>query len=125
MRQILAIIFLYAVRACGQQPEMLWIVPPDARLEVAGLPWYGENGGELFRLPARLKDTLPRSVWNLGMSPSGGRFRFRTDTNKLAIRLEYPSPPNMANMHAFGQTGTDLYLNGVYAGTAVAGKDAT
>ena len=104
--------------------ETTWIAPPDPRLEVDGLPWFAENGGEFFRLPVRLKDTLPQAVWNLGNSPSGGRIRFRTDSNTLAVRVEYPSPPNMANMHAFGQTGVDLYLDGVYRGTTIAGKEA-
>jgi lysophospholipase L1-like esterase len=30
----------------------------------------------------------------------------------------------MANMHAFGQTGVDLYIDGVYRNTAIAGKDS-
>ena len=30
----------------------------------------------------------------------------------------------MANMHAFGQTGVDLYLDGAYLSTAIAPKDA-
>jgi lysophospholipase L1-like esterase len=30
----------------------------------------------------------------------------------------------MSNMHAFGQTGVDLYADGIYRGTAIAGKDA-
>src|SRR6266536_914266 len=115
--------FLFLLAAVTRA-ETTWIGPPDPRLEVDGLPWFAENEGEFFRLPLRLKDTLPKAVWNLGNSPSGGRIRFRTDSNTLAIRVEYPSPPNMANMHAFGQTGVDLYLDGVYRGTAIAGKDA-
>jgi hypothetical protein len=101
-----------------------WLPPQDARFEIRGLPWLAENKGEMIRLPLRLKDALPPSVWNLGLSPSGGRIRFRTDSTRLAIQLEYPSPPNMANMHAFGQTGVDLYLDGVYRSTATAPKDA-
>ncbi len=101
-----------------------WIPATDPRLDVRGLPWLAENKGELIRLPQRLKDELPPPVWNLGLSPSGGRIRFRTNSTRLAIRLEYPSPPNMANMHAFGQTGVDLYLDGVYRSTATAPKDA-
>jgi lysophospholipase L1-like esterase len=89
-----------------------------------GLPWYAENGGELFRLPAKLKDTYRQPVWELAQSPSGGRIRFRTNTSILAIRLEYPEPPSMKNMHAFGQTGVDLYADGVYRGTATADRDA-
>ena len=98
--------------------------PTDSRIEVRGLPWLSENGGELVRLPSRLKDQVPPAVWQLGQSPSGARIRFRTDSTRIAIRLAYPSPPNMANMHAFGQTGVDLYVDGVYRSTAIAPKDA-
>jgi hypothetical protein len=77
----------------------------------------------LIRFPLRLKDALPKAVWSLAQSPSGGRIRFRTDSSSLAIRLDYPSPPNMRNMHAFGQTGVDLYLDGVYRSTAIAPQD--
>lgn len=101
-----------------------WIAPQDARFTINGLPWISENKGELIRLPKRLEAQLPKAVWNLGLSPSGGRIRFRTDSTRVAIRLEYPSAPNMANMHAFGQTGVDLYLDGAYRSTAIAPKDA-
>lgn len=59
-----------------------WITPPDPRLPVHGLPWYAENSGEAIRLPQRLKASLPPAVWNLGLSPSGGRLRFRTDSTR-------------------------------------------
>jgi len=101
-----------------------WIPLPSSQVQMDGLPWYAENGGELFRLPTKLKDTYPKSVWGLAHSPSGGRIRFRTNTSILAIRLEYPEPHNMKNMHAFGQTGVDLYADGVYRGTAIDDRDA-
>jgi hypothetical protein len=63
-------------------------------------------------------------VWGLAKSPAGGRIRFRTDSSKVAVKLEYPSAPNMANMHAFGQTGVDLYVDGIYIATATADKEA-
>ncbi len=108
----------------GEDASLHWIPLSTANVEVDGLPWYGENGGELFRLPVRLKDTYRKPVWDLAKSPSGGRIRFRTNSTALAIRLEYPEPPDMSNMHAFGQTGVDLYADGVYRGTAIADKDA-
>ena len=115
---------LIALPAIAQTAGVRWIAPNDSPLEIDGLPWFGENHGEWFRLPMRLADTLPKSVWNLGNSPSGGRIRFRTDSNVIAIRLEYRSGPDMTNMHAFGQTGVDLYLDGVYRGTAIAKRDS-
>ena len=108
----------------AQEAPMRWMQIPNQQMEVDGLPWYGENGGELFRLPAKLKDTYRKPVWDLAQSPSGGRIRFRTNSAALAIRLEYPGPPGMRNMHAFGQTGVDLYTDGVYRGTAIDGSDA-
>jgi hypothetical protein len=103
---------------------LTWIAPQDARLSIHGLPWLAENKGELIRLPRRLEPELPKAVWNLGLSPSGARIRFRTNSSKLAIKLTYPSAPNMINMHAYGQTGVDLYIDGAYKGTAIAPKDA-
>jgi lysophospholipase L1-like esterase len=104
----------------AEEASLRWIQLPNPQLEVNGLPWYSENGGELFRLPAKLKETYRKPVWDLAQSPSGGRIRLRTNSTTLAIRLEYPGPPAMTNMHAFGQTGVDLYADGVYRGTAIA-----
>lgn len=123
MRLLIALLALLCP-LLGETPELNWIAPNDARMEINGLAWFAENGGEWFRLPIRLKDTLPPAVWNLGRSPSGARVRFRTDSNVLAVRVEYDSPPDMVNLHAFGQTGVDLYLDGIYRGTAIAKKDS-
>jgi lysophospholipase L1-like esterase len=110
-------------RLTAQEAQPLnWVTLPNEQIDVAGLPWYGENGGELFRLPVKLAASYRPPVWELGQSPSGGRIRFRTNSTTVAIRLEYPSGPGMANMQAFGQTGVDLYADGVYRATATAGK---
>ena len=108
----------------AQDAPVRWTQIPSQHMEIKGLPWYGENGGELFRLPVKLKDTYRQPVWDLAQSPSGGRIRFRTNSGSLAIRLEYPGPPGMRNMHAFGQTGVDLYADGIYRGTAIDAGDA-
>jgi lysophospholipase L1-like esterase len=123
----LAFSLLIAAQLCplvAADAPLHWITLPSSQVQVNGLAWYGENGGELFRLPVRLKDTYRQPVWDLAQDPSGGRIRFRTDSSVLAIRLEYPEPPGMKNMHAFGQTGVDLYADGVYRGTAIADRDS-
>jgi len=114
----------FAAPLLPAEPERRWLTVPTAELEIDGLPWFGRNGGEFFRLPVSLQDKFRPPVWNLAMSPSGARVRFRTDSTALAVRLEWPSAPSMNNMHAFGQTGVDLYTDGAYRSTAIADKDA-
>jgi len=108
----------------AEDAPLHWIPLPSPQVQMDGLPGYSENGGELFRLSAKLKDTYRKPAWELAKSPSGGRIRFRTNSSVLAIRLEYPESPHMTNMQAFGQTGVDLYVDGVYRGTAIADLDA-
>ncbi|MCX6622889.1 MAG: GDSL-type esterase/lipase family protein [Acidobacteria bacterium] len=127
MRSLL-LFALLALPLAAQPPaapaDTNWIPARDARFEVNGLPWFQENNGEWIRLPLRLKGQVRDAVWNLSQDPSGGRIRFRTDSNLIALRLEFPSPPEMGNMHAYGQSGVDLYLDGFYRGSAVANKDS-
>ncbi len=118
-----AILFA-AAASFASAADLRWMTLPDANFEVNGLPAYKENGGALIRLPLSLQKVVRPAVWSLSQSPSGGRVRFRTDSTRLAIRLEYPGAPNMANMHAFGQTGVDAYVDGIYISTAVANKDS-
>jgi hypothetical protein len=115
---------LFSAPLFAAEPERRWLPVPSPELEICGLPWFAQNGGEFFRLPASSQDKVPPPVWNLSKSPSGARIRFRTDSATLAVRLEYPSAPSMNNMHAFGQTGVDLYTDGSYRSTAIADKDA-
>ncbi|MFN7994557.1 MAG: SGNH/GDSL hydrolase family protein [Bryobacteraceae bacterium] len=125
MRLAFALLTLAGLAAqTPQTGSWRWLSPSAENVEVDGLPWFPENHGELIRLPLRLEHTVRPPVWELAQSPSGGRIRFRTDSNSIVVRLEYPSPPEMGNMHAFGQTGVDLYVDGVYLSTAVADKDA-
>lgn len=106
--------------SCATAAEKIrWISFPDPVLEVNGLPWFGENAPELFRLPKRLRESVRLPVWNLAMSPSGGRIRMRSDCTSLFIRLEYPDLSRMHNMHTYGQSGVDLYIDGVYVRTAI------
>jgi lysophospholipase L1-like esterase len=104
--------------------KLRWLSLTNGEMEINGLPWFSENDGGLSRLPVRAKSTFRKEVWSLAQCPSGGRIRFRTDANILALRVEYNSPPNMANMHAFGQTGVDLYVDGSYLMTVVADAEA-
>jgi len=124
MLRVSSALFLAAGILAGQEATVQWMPVTGAKVGVAGLPWFLENKGEFWRLPARSKETFPPAVWNLSLDPTGGRIRFRTDSSTVAIRLEWPRPPGMRNMHAFGQSGVDLYVRDAYWGTAVPDKDA-
>jgi hypothetical protein len=93
---------------------MNWIDFPDGRFTVNGLAWWEETNPHLVRLPDRMKDAVPQSVWNLSRSPSGGRIRFATDATDLGIRLHYPSLEHMNNMPRVGQLGVDLWVDGEF-----------
>jgi hypothetical protein len=100
------------------QSERQRIVFPDPRLEVFGLPGFKEDSPLLRRLPGRLKETLPSSVWGLAQDPCGGRIRFATDSTTVGITAENPGFSNMHHMASVGENGFDIYVDGHYAGSA-------
>ena len=124
MLRLFSALFVAAGLLAAQDPSLRWMPVTSAKIEIAGLPWFQENHGEFWRLPVRSQDSFPKEVWNLAHDPTGGRIRFRTDSSSIAIRLEWPHPPGMRNMHFFGQSGVDLYVRNTYWGTAVPDKDA-
>ncbi|HPA46751.1 MAG TPA: SGNH/GDSL hydrolase family protein [bacterium] len=120
---VLVLSFMSSI-ALGQE-DLRWIDFPDPAFEVNGLYWFRENKPDLFRFPKRAENLIPKAVWSLAKDPSGGRIRFKSDCTALGIRLEYPRLSDMRNMHAFGQSGVDLYIDGVYGQTAVHQKETT
>jgi len=103
--------------------SLQWIPATDERFTVSGLAFFQEDGGKWQRFPDRAKSVIPEKVWRLSEMPSGGRIRFRSNTTALALRAAWPAQPSMRNMHAFGQAGIDVYINGEYKGTLAPRKD--
>jgi lysophospholipase L1-like esterase len=124
MLRLSSAVLLAAGLVLAQDATLHWMPVVSPHIDVAGLPWFQENHGEFWRLSARSKDSFPKEVWNLAQDSAGGRIRFRTDSSTVALRLEWPHPPGMRNMHFFGQSGVDLYIADTYWGTAVPDKDA-
>jgi hypothetical protein len=122
MLRVSSALLMIAGLVAAQDATLHWMPVTSAKIDVAGLPWFQENHGEFWRLPVRSRDTFPKEVWNLALDPTGGRIR--TDSSTVALRLEWPHPPGMRNMHFFGQSGVDLYVRNTYWGTAVPDKDA-
>lgn len=86
-----------------------WFTVDKPPFAVDGLPWFKENGGAFYRLPLRAKGTVREALWELGMRPSGGRVRFKTDSPTLRIRAEHSRGLAMSHMCAVGVSGVDLY----------------
>ncbi len=114
----LALITFFSLNAIAQE-QINWIDFPDPAFEVNGLPWYEENKPDLFRLPKRVESLVREAVWKLGKSPSGARIRFKSDCTTLGVCIKYPRLSGMNNMHVFGQSGVDLYVDGKYTSTAI------
>jgi lysophospholipase L1-like esterase len=124
MLRLCSALLVTAGFVAAQDNALHWMPVVSPKIDVAGLPWFQENHGEFWRLPANSKDAFPKEVWNLSLDSTGGRIRFRTDSSTVALRLEWPHPSGMRNMHSFGQSGVDLYVRNTYRGTAVPDKDA-
>lgn len=94
--------------------SLKWITFPSSRLVLNGLPWFEENGPELYRLPQRMKKAVREAIWELAEMPSGGRIRFKSDTTSLAVRAFYPSVGGSHNICGIGRTGIACYIDGEF-----------
>lgn len=103
--------------------DLNWVPAADPRFTVSGLPYFKESGDKWQRLPDRAKAVVPPAVWRLSLQPSGGRIRFRSNTTNVALHVTYANLPNMRNMHAFGQAGIDVYIDGNIKGTLAPRKE--
>jgi len=126
-RHLIVLLVLFVFSRYGFSAETtnrLHITFPDARLTVNGLAWFEEDKPVLHRLPARLKETFRKPVWDLAQDPAGGRIRFQTDSLKLVVIAQNPNASTMHHMTSVGQNGLDLYVDGHYIGSAWPDKDA-
>lgn len=115
LRRFLVSVVLLAL---GLRAQTVFLGPGSPELHVAGLGWFGEDTPALRRLPTRLKGGLPAAVWGLAQHPSGGRFRFRTDSTKLTLVATNSDTSTMHHMTTVGQSGFDLYVDGRYRNSA-------
>ncbi len=102
---------LWACVVACSAAEVRWVSFPDAQLELRGLPWYRENGGELWRFPQASKAQIPKGVWNRAVASDGGRIRLSSTTSRLSIRVQPSSSPSKPCF-------IDAYVDDTYAGSA-------
>lgn len=74
-----------------------------------------ENG--FRRIPEDVAKSTSNGVYLLSTNTSGGRVRFKTDSEYIAIKALMPSSTVMPHMPVTGSCGFDMYASGKYAGT--------
>ena len=95
-----------------------WMAFSDPSLDVRGLPWLKGNAPDLWRLPKRAKEKMPKAVWNRALVPDGGRIRLSCNTSQLGIRVQIPGEHKSPCF-------LDAYVNGQLAGSADATATGT
>lgn len=104
----------------GAGEGIRWIEPFESPLELSGFPWFEQD--RLYRrMPATPAQALPEAVDGLANHTAGGQIRLRTDSTRVAVRVELAGPAGMNHMPATGQCGFDLYVGaggGTFAGIA-------
>ena len=88
---------------------MRWIDFPSPDAELRGI--VGEPRALLHRLPDSYRSALPDDTWDRTLMPSGVRVAFRTDSSRLALRMEYLDCVPRATL-------VDAYLDGTYRNSA-------
>lgn len=86
-----------------------WLSPKEEPFRLSGFPWFRQDG-VYRRLPVNPQHPLPPAVDELANCTAGGQIGFRTDSRRLAIRVELAGKAGFYHMPATGQCGFDIYL---------------
>ena len=70
------------------------------------------------RIPDEVTQTVSDALFSLGRSSAGGRVRFCTDSQSIAIRAVYDKVGRLPHMPLTGSAGFDLYVDDPVLGTS-------
>lgn len=87
----------------------------DERFSLHGIFKPQEENGLYYRMPKDVAKTVSESVLSIHSHTAGGRIRFATDSDYIAIHAKMDNPWKLANMPLSSTAGFDLYRteNGV------------
>lgn len=110
----------------GGEAGLRWHFVSEKPFRLSGFCYY-ENDRLFRRLPAKPTLRLPGSVDNLAWHTSGGQVTFRTDSDRISIRVKLRPGNPMRNVSRTAQASFDL-LRGEpsrkrFAGLAIPGFD--
>lgn len=106
----------------GDSGGVVWHDPAARPFGVSGFCFF-EQDGVFCRLPQQPPQPLPGSVRTLAWSTSGGQVRFRTDSDRILIRVALRPAAPLRNVARTAQCSFDLLRGGPlqkrFAGLAV------
>lgn len=87
----------------------VWFNAGESPLELTGFFWYPQD--KVFRrLPMEMDPAITPAVRNLSWHTAGGKLRFRTDSQKVVLRIKLRNKNVMPHMAITGSSGFDLYV---------------
>lgn len=81
----------------------------DDRFTAYGITKPQKDGELYYRLPKEVAKTVSESVLSIHSQTAGGRIRFATDSDYIAIHAKMDNPWKLANMPLSSTAGFDLY----------------
>lgn len=99
-----------------KKEDLVWINARDPRFRLYGV-FYNEEREGYFRLPESVAEKVSPGVKSLSRHTAGGRIRFCTDSEYVAIGAVQKKPTGiMPHMAFLGSSGFDAYVfdNGRY-----------
>ena len=87
------------MKATIEDPNSLVYFNPlnDKRFKIEGLAFV-EQEKKYFRLPIDCKDKVTEAVYWLAGHPSGGQIRFKTNANKISVKIKNQGDYLMCHM---------------------------
>ncbi len=94
------------------QPDVVWHEPNEEGFTVYGLEPQGllQSPAVYRRMPDEVAKSVSEGVYGLYRNTAGGRIRFTTDSEYVALRCGYDILCNMPHQPLTGSTGFDLYI---------------
>lgn len=89
---------------------MVWYNALEAPFEVFGVS-FDKEMGRLMRMPQKVAASVNDGVKSLASCTAGGRVRFYTDSDTVAIRSTLNSVSRMSHMAFTGSAGYSLYAD--------------
>jgi len=90
------------------EPDIVWLDAKEAPFDLNGII-YDAADKRYVRLPQQVAEATSEGVFYLNRCTAGGRVRFRTNSNFIAIHLVAKNLPMMPHIPLLGESGCDIY----------------